>query len=326
MLDIRGLDNMTNRLISIIVPVYNAEKSIDTCVSSILEQSYENFELILINDGSSDSSLSIVEQYNSDSRVRIIDKENEGASETRNRGIREAKGDYLLFIDSDDYIDRDYVECLYKEIEQSEFDMVISGIRMVDSTGRELNRFCLNDSPWSKYMITSPCTRIIRRKFILDNDLFFIDYTMEDIHFNAVFFSRTDRVRVIPYIGYNYLMNPESTTHTLHKGITKEVDILHIISSIHSKVNPTDLVKYFYRKVYIYYLLKSGRYSKPEVFLNEYKRITDYIKNNQLVSTIRIFDKRIKEEKLFTKFIISTFGVLEKFNLISLFAKCYCKG
>ncbi|HFI0468594.1 TPA: glycosyltransferase family 2 protein, partial [Streptococcus suis] len=229
---------MVEKLISIIVPVYNAEKTVDKCVLSILEQSYENFELILINDGSSDSSLSKIQSFTFDSRVRVIDKQNEGASGTRNRGIREAKGDYLLFIDSDDYIDGDYVECLYKEIEQSQFDMVISGIRMVDSNGRELNSFCLNDSPWSKYMITSPCTRIIRRKFILDNNLFFIDYTMEDIHFNAVFFSRTDRVRVISYIGYNYLMNPESTTHTLHRGISKEVDILHIISAIHLNVNP----------------------------------------------------------------------------------------
>ncbi|HFU3949682.1 TPA: glycosyltransferase family 2 protein, partial [Streptococcus suis] len=261
---------MEEKLISIIVPVYNAEKTIERCILSILEQSYTNFELILINDGSTDSSLFTIKNFIVDTRVKIIDKQNEGASQTRNRGIREAKGEYLLFIDSDDYIDNDYVQRLYEEIENSKLDMVISGIRMVDSDGKELNRFCLNDSPWSKYMITSPCTRIIRRKFILDNNLFFIDYTMEDIHYNAVFFSRTDRVRVIPYIGYNYLMNPESTTHTLHKGISKEVDILHIISSIHSEVSPTDLVRYFYKKVYIYYLLKSGRYSTPDVFLNEY--------------------------------------------------------
>ncbi|HFU4229912.1 TPA: glycosyltransferase family 2 protein, partial [Streptococcus suis] len=243
---------MEEKLISIIVPVYNAEKTIERCILSILEQSYTNFELILINDGSTDSSLFTIKNFIVDTRVKIIDKQNEGASQTRNRGIREAKGEYLLFIDSDDYIDNDYVQRLYEEIENSKLDMVISGIRMVDSDGKELNHFCLNDSPWSKYMITSPCTRIIRRKFILDNNLFFIDYTMEDIHFNAVFFSRTDRVRVIPYIGYNYLMNPESTTHTLHKGISKEVDILHIISSIHSEVSPTDLVRYFYKKVYIY--------------------------------------------------------------------------
>lgn len=317
---------MEEKLISIIVPVYNAEKTIERCILSILEQSYTNFELILINDGSSDLSLITIKNFIADTRVNIIDKQNEGASQTRNRGISEAKGEYLLFIDSDDYIDNDYVQCLYEEIENSKLDMVISGIRMVDSDGKELNRFCLNDSPWSKYMITSPCTRIIRRKFILDNNLFFIDYTMEDIHFNAVFFSRTDRVRVIPYIGYNYLMNPESTTHTLHKGISKEVDILHIISSIHSEVSPTDLVRYFYKKVYIYYLLKSGRYSTPEVFLNEYKRIIDYIENNQLESTIRLFDARISEEKFFTKFVISIFGILEKFNLMPLFAKCYCKG
>ncbi|HFU4398034.1 TPA: glycosyltransferase family 2 protein, partial [Streptococcus suis] len=191
----------------IIVPVYNAEKTIERCILSILEQSYTNFELILINDGSTDSSLFTIKNFIVDTRVKIIDKQNEGASQTRNRGIREAKGEYLLFIDSDDYIDNDYVQRLYEEIENSKLDMVISGIRMVDSDGKELNRFCLNDSPWSKYMITSPCTRIIRRKFILDNNLFFIDYTMEDIHYNAVFFSRTDRVRVIPYIGYNYLMN-----------------------------------------------------------------------------------------------------------------------
>lgn len=317
---------MTEKLISIIVPIYNSEKTIDKCVSSILEQSYKNIELILINDGSSDSSFSTIQRFTTDCRVRIIDKQNEGASKTRNRGIKEANGDYLLFVDSDDYIDTDYVEYLYKEIESLEFDMIISGIRMVDMDGKELNRFCLNDSLWSKYIITSPCTRIINRKFIVDNNLFFIDYTMEDIHFNAVFFSLTEKVKVIPYIGYNYCMNPDSTTHTLHKGISKEVDILYIISSIHSKVNPTDLVKYFYRKVYIYYLLKSGRFSTQDVFLREHERIVEYITKNQLESSISLFDKRIREEKFFTKFIISIFGILEKFHLISLFARFYCKG
>lgn len=100
-----------NPFISIIVPLYNKEFCIRNTIESILNQSYTNFEVIIINDGSTDRSLHIVSGI-SDNRIRIINKTNEGVSATRNRGIKEAKGDYILFLDADDYLYPDGIQTL----------------------------------------------------------------------------------------------------------------------------------------------------------------------------------------------------------------------
>ena len=96
---------LTKPKISVIIPVYNVEKWLNKCVDSILSQSYENFEVILVNDGSTDKSKDICDQYlKEDNRVKVFDILNSGQSVARNIGLKEAKGDYILFIDSDDYI------------------------------------------------------------------------------------------------------------------------------------------------------------------------------------------------------------------------------
>lgn len=107
-------------LVSIIVPVYNVERYIERCIESILAQTYKNIELILINDGSDDNSLQICNVFsNRDKRIRVIDKENTGVSSTRNIGIELARGKYLCFIDSDDYIENNYVEMLVGNIHEN---------------------------------------------------------------------------------------------------------------------------------------------------------------------------------------------------------------
>lgn len=99
--------------ISVVIPVYNAEKYLRQCVESVLAQTYDDFEIILVNDGSKDASGVICDELApDDGRIRVIHKENGGAADTRNRGIREAKGDYIAFVDADDYIAPDYLSYL----------------------------------------------------------------------------------------------------------------------------------------------------------------------------------------------------------------------
>lgn len=115
---------MTSEKISIIVPVYNAENYLRRCIDSILEQTYTNFELLLINDGSTDGSAKILEEVKeSDSRIRIVHKKNEGVSATRNLGLKLATGDYITFIDSDDFVDKLYLEVLYKSLTENDADI-----------------------------------------------------------------------------------------------------------------------------------------------------------------------------------------------------------
>ena len=101
-------------LISIIVPVYNVEKYLKKCLDSILSQTYKNFEVIIVNDGSPDNSQKIIDEYKKkDKRIIVLEKENGGLSSARNYGIEHANGKYISFVDADDYIEKDYVEKLY---------------------------------------------------------------------------------------------------------------------------------------------------------------------------------------------------------------------
>ena len=114
-------------MVSMIVPVYNSEKTLSRCIVSILNQTYRDFELILLNDGSTDTSGEICDAYaKRDSRVRVVHKENTGVSDTRNRGIDLARGEYLQFLDSDDWITPDATALFVRTATEQQCDMVIS--------------------------------------------------------------------------------------------------------------------------------------------------------------------------------------------------------
>lgn len=112
--------------ISVIVPIYNVEKYLDKCINSIINQTYDNLEIILVNDGSSDNSLEICKKYQKkDNRIILITKENGGLSDARNVGMEKATGKWYVFIDSDDYIELDYIEFLYKLVIKHDSDIGI---------------------------------------------------------------------------------------------------------------------------------------------------------------------------------------------------------
>lgn len=126
--------------ISIVVPVYNVEKYLERCIDSILAQTFTDFELLLINDGSKDSSGLICDKYaEKDSRIRVFHKENEGVSRARNLGISNARGRWLCFIDSDDWVDKEYLHCFGDVFNYPDDIIVIQGMERIDGIqGRTL--------------------------------------------------------------------------------------------------------------------------------------------------------------------------------------------
>ena len=118
--------------VSVVVPVYNAGNKLDKCIRSILNQTFKDFELILINDGSTDNSLKKCMDYRAkDPRIVVIDKDNEGCSTTRRNGVEISKSDYVMFVDSDDWIDKKTIEVLFVEAIKSNSDIVVSNLYKV---------------------------------------------------------------------------------------------------------------------------------------------------------------------------------------------------
>lgn len=172
---------------SIIVPVYNTETYLNNCLNSLLAQTYENIEIIIINDGSTDGSSLICEEYEKrDERIVLINQKNSGLSNARNRGISESTGEYILFVDSDDYIQRDACDKFYKIIKkESNTDIIAANIinnkatmnierySFIENktlfTGEEFLEFQL----LNRTMYMSACRNVYSKKFLVDSNLYF---------------------------------------------------------------------------------------------------------------------------------------------------------
>lgn len=313
--------------ISIIVPVYNAEKYIGICIDSILKQTYRNFELLLINDGSSDNSLEVLNQYSKkDKRIRVIDQKNMGVAKTRNKGIQLAKGEYLTFIDNDDYIDKDYLEQFMKVCDTK--DIVIGGYRRVNLEGKMLMKLILDDTDWAKYTFITPWARFFRKEFLLENKIEFFSYPIgEDIYFNLKAYSLTDNIKIIPYIGYNWLYNDTSVSNTIHKGFNEKVDITFLLDKIYQlrEFGNIEYIDYYCYKFGIWYLLYSGKGAKKNKFIKEYKKIKKWNNKNSIKMNIFPFSSKLSGETFFNRSCVFIFWFLEKLHLIYIFASFYCK-
>ena len=133
------MSNYGNELISIIVPVYNVEKYLEKCVNSIVNQTYKNLEIILVDDGATDSSGKLCDKLAKiDNRIKVYHKENGGLSDARNYGVERATGDYIGFVDSDDYIDSEMYGKLYEAIKKENVDVAECNLKIIYPDREEL--------------------------------------------------------------------------------------------------------------------------------------------------------------------------------------------
>lgn len=199
-------------MVSVIVPVYKAEKYLHRCVDSILAQSYTDFELLLINDGSPDNCGAICDEYAiKDSRVRVFHKENGGVSSARNLGLDNARGEWLTFIDADDWIEKNHLECLSGNLD---VNFIVGGVRMYSSgillkfgnlqhRGATLISF-INEN--KGYRVNSPWGNLLNNSIITENNIRFDEHIRfgEDAIFNLEYLCFCDSVRTVSNCGYNY--------------------------------------------------------------------------------------------------------------------------
>ena len=319
---------MSKPAISVIIPVYNAQDGIKRCVDSLLNQSFKNFEIILLNDGSKDNSLNILKEYELKySFVRVIDKQNEGVAVTRNKGILLAEGEYIMFMDNDDFVDSDYIETFYQAINEKNLDLVIGGYKRVNQDNQIIFSQDIQQSEWSKYIIMAPWAKVYRTEFLKTNNLEFFDYGIgEDIIFNLAAYKATYKIGLLDYKGYNWYYNSQSISNTSQRGFSPKIDILVLFSKILELGKPSELEVYYLKRYYVWYLLFSGRTSSNQEFIHQYIKIKEWLKENELISTISPLSKKVQGERFQTKISLIVFLSLEKLRLVPLFAKIYCKG
>ncbi|MEW4354009.1 glycosyltransferase [Streptococcus pneumoniae] len=322
-----------NQKVSIIIPVYNAERYLKVCFESLLQQTYKNIEIIAVNDGSKDKSLDILNRYaqNYPDIVKVLTQENSGVASARNLGLSVAEGEYITFVDSDDYVAKDYIENLLLPAYNHKMDVVISGCHRVNSQGDILFSQKLQGGPWSKYKVIVPWGRIFRKQFLDEESIVFPDFSLgEDVLFNLDIYSRTKKILSIPYIGYYWLDNEQSASNTLNKGFSKELDICSFLDEIKKRIPKQfyeiDLLKFFIRKFTVYWLLDGGRESAPTDFLEQYRKINHWIRENDLYSNLSPLSKKVADERWNIKGILIIFRCFEIFHLMKLFSVMYCKN
>lgn len=233
--DVSGVLNAAHYgKISIIIPVYNSEAYLKRCVDSILNQSYQNFEILLINDGSTDRSAAICEEYaQKDLRIKVIHQANQGPSSARNLGIRHATGDYLSFIDSDDFVDEKFLETLVTHLVDNNADIASTNFASFNEERQSFLFFtyeetyfekcytpeewlaCENESRHNLFLVVIFPVLKLYRKYLFDGIEFPVGRVRED---DAIFYKLSLRAKSIAFVNaglYFYTQRPESLSKTV---------------------------------------------------------------------------------------------------------------
>lgn len=277
--------NIGKPIISVIVPVYQSESYLPRCVESILSQSLHDIELILVDDGSMDKSGLICEEYaQKDIRVHVFHKSHSGVSDTRQKGLENATGDYVIHCDSDDWMEPDMLEKLYINAQESGADMVVCDYwveyreRVVQKAfGQNLD----SDTDLSEQMenlLLSVWNKLIRRSFIVQNDLHFLPSVCfaEDLYFVFNALDLLPKIVYVPQPLYHYnIQNEGSLTHNVSREcFESQVIALSNLDKILNAALKKKLV--WYKCGFLYHAFKNKYYSVIEL-LKIFPEVNKYI-------------------------------------------------
>lgn len=214
--------------ISVIVPVYNVQETLNRCLQSILKQTFTDYEVILVDDGSTDNSGKICDEYAMQySNFRVFHKKNEGLGPTRNWGIRNAQGEYIYHCDSDDWLKEDLLEKVYGAITEADADVAVFGYDIFTENNGKIslfntvyveNNMYMNQKEirtfftreyFNSFVVLSACNRMYKRSFILDNNIFFQPLRRcQDMVYSMLLFDQIKRLVTIRESYYCYIIEP----------------------------------------------------------------------------------------------------------------------
>ena len=243
--------------VSVIIPVYNVEEYLPKCLDSIINQSLKDIEIILVNDGSPDNSQNIIEEYKKkDKRIISIIKENGGQGSARNLGLTKAKGEYIAYVDSDDYIEPDMLLEMYNKAKDQDLDIVICGYKNIYKDREEellISKNLLTDTLADKkskiFNTISPWSKIYKRDFLLKSKVLFEEDRVwyEDFAYSVKLLSSTSKIGIVNKPLYDYLIRENSTMNNTK--ILKNLDILLAVDDIISYMKKKKIYKKYYSEV-----------------------------------------------------------------------------
>lgn len=294
-------------LITIIIPCYNIENYIKKCVDSILNQTYPHFELLLLDDGSADATLELCKVFEKeDNRVRVFTHQNRGVSYTRNIGIKEAKGDFVMFVDGDDFISSDFVE---KHLEKTDITTwTISGMINVKNNLKSENIYfkkLLSLYPEKNisvdevlnvlkyYSLSSPCCRLYSINIIRKNNLRFdenVSY-QEDLLFNLLYINHIENIQLLNFFGYYYVQHDDSSSSKYHQNFGYNDELFQKLTLLIKKADDKVIVDEFVMNTMMKRLSNIFHINSPfskEKKMDEIKNIF----NNQYFESARNYLKK----------------------------------
>lgn len=296
--------------ISIIVPFLNAKECIEKCISNLLKQTYENIEIVLVNDNSSDNSETVIQKYLSNKKVKYykVEEDSIGNAKARNLGIEKCTGEYFIFVDVDDYIDNDLLNKLSKYIDE-DYDLIKYKITFVSENNEEIkmvtgpifenltgeeafNKLCFED-----VLLDSPCVYLIKKDLFLSNNLRFKENTYhEDFGLIPRVILMAKKVVSCDLYGYFYVQSNNSIMRDEKKNLKKAYDKLSFYDDMVKEIEDFNINRRTKENVLIYYtnsLIMSLRDLKGD----GYKEFLKELKKRKLYRNIKIrnFKQLIKK-------------------------------
>ena len=302
--------------ISVIIPVYNAEKTIKKCLNSVIEQSYQNLEIICVNDGSTDKSLDIIKTYKN---ITIINnKKNKGIGYSRNIGIKKATGDYISFIDSDDYIDKDMYKILSNMLKNNE-DLIIFNYKRIKNNILTDNEYkfvnqntTLADSPNIILDINlSPWNKLYKRE-LLENIFFPEDLKYEDAIFVTKAYNNAKSIKIIDNKLYNYVIGDKGETSRVDKRVFDILKISKLMLDELSEIKNNEYIEAFMVRNLFRYTLQQKRQIDKKIkyrFIDEVFSFLDQNfpnwRKNKIYNKRNLLKRTIEKNKILTKLYVT---------------------
>ena len=311
--------------ISIVIPVYNVELYLDECINSVVNQTYKNIEIILVDDGSTDQCPVKCDEWSKkDNRIKVIHKKNAGLGEARNSGMDIATGDYICFVDSDDYIEIDTIEKIYNILKNFDYDIIHYGFKYVDNYKNVLNRYVpsptrteyknesvlkdffpnlINLLPGEKKfnMNFSACMCVIKMKIINKIKWQFVSerkIISEDVYSLSILYKSIKSVYILKEDLYSYRMVDSSLTHIYRDDRFNKVKIMY---NELIKLYDEDYINERYRYLYLSYIIgciKSISTSNIK-YRKKRKLVLEISKDKQLKEILNKNQKETRSRKLF---------------------------